>query len=362
MANKAVCSWRGKAGRILTRQDLAEWNVGENLDQIMNLDPRGYGVCRILYEASRAYTGKPLTLNGAELLIRTVQKGDFIFILTGFILPGFLQAETDGAIGAALLARTFVKTFEAKPVLVCPAEAADALRVLMDMWMCSKEVAIIPYSKETAEAEKQADDIMKQYGIPAAVISIEAPGANAMGEYHNATGLNVTALEAKTDILFQRFCQKGVVSLAIGDLGNEIGMGTIGKQIQRYVPYADKGACQCACRGGILAAAKADHIITATTSDWGCYGLLAALAYLKKDIRIFHTGKEEEIILKKVCENGLIDMTGPDFCGIDGFGVEMNAAIIELMRNCTEYAIQYEGKGENWFQGVIERRKEEKDV
>ena len=33
----------------MTRDELEKRNVGENLDAIMCLDPRGYGVCRILY-------------------------------------------------------------------------------------------------------------------------------------------------------------------------------------------------------------------------------------------------------------------------------------------------------------------------
>jgi hypothetical protein len=37
----------------MTRDELEKRNVGENLDAIMCLDPRGYGVCRILYAGSR---------------------------------------------------------------------------------------------------------------------------------------------------------------------------------------------------------------------------------------------------------------------------------------------------------------------
>ena len=37
----------------MNRDELEKRNVGENLDALMNLDPRGYGVCRILYAGSR---------------------------------------------------------------------------------------------------------------------------------------------------------------------------------------------------------------------------------------------------------------------------------------------------------------------
>ena len=47
----------------MNRDELEKRNVGENLDSLMNLDPRGYGVCRILYAGSRKVTGEPLTMH-----------------------------------------------------------------------------------------------------------------------------------------------------------------------------------------------------------------------------------------------------------------------------------------------------------
>lgn len=32
----------------MTQYELTKYNIGEDLDSLMNLDPRGYGVCRIL--------------------------------------------------------------------------------------------------------------------------------------------------------------------------------------------------------------------------------------------------------------------------------------------------------------------------
>lgn len=351
----------------MTRQELTERNVGENLDQLMNLDPRGYGVDRILYKGSRAYTGKPLTLNGAEWLVENIKEKDLVYIITGFVLTPFMQAETDGAVGAVLLARALIHALGAKPVIVCPKEAEKAI------FCCGKtaglncfenvdetmekefSMGIISFTKEKEEAKGQAEDLIKCHGLPAAVIAIEAPGANEKGEYHNAVGENVTALEAKSDVLFHMLCEKGVRSLAIGDLGNEMGMGTIGDHIRKRIPYSDRGECRCGCKGGILAASKADHIITATTSDWGCYGLIGALSYLKRDMDIMQTPKLEEKIIRTACENGLIDMNGPKVQGIDGFDVEMNVNVVRLMRSCLEYAIRYEGMGENWFDGVIKK-------
>ena len=38
----------------MTQKELTDLNIGENLDTLANLDPRGYGVCRILYADDNA--------------------------------------------------------------------------------------------------------------------------------------------------------------------------------------------------------------------------------------------------------------------------------------------------------------------
>ena len=192
-----------------------------------------------------------------------------------------------------------------------------------------------------------------QREIPKAVISNEAPGANCCGEYHNAVGVNCTELEAKMDVLFRMAKEKGIWNMAIGDLGNEIGMGAIREHILKYIPYAGAGECSCGCGGGILADSAADHIITATVSDWGCYGLLAATAYLKGDISIMHTEEMEESVLKAASQNGLVDMTGSLLPGIDGFDCRMNRTIVSLMRQCVEYSLGYDN--EKWFNVTLQK-------
>ncbi|MBD5539580.1 MAG: DUF4392 domain-containing protein [Lachnospiraceae bacterium] len=351
----------------MTRAELTKLNIGENLDHLMNLDPRGYGICRLLYKNSRSYTQAPLTIHAAEQLLQTIDAKAPVYIITGFILAPFNHPETDGAIGSVLLARALILAADAKPFLICPEDAKKAIAhcaasIGLQVLESSEEVmstplsiGVIPFTKEKKEAKNQAEDIISRFRLPSAVIAVEAPGANAEGEYHNAVGENVTPLEAKSDALFCLLRQKGVMSLAIGDLGNEIGMGTIGTGIRKNIPYTDKGECRCGCKGGILAASEADCIITATTSDWGCYGLIAALAYLKRNMEIMHTGEMEAKLIDTACKNGLIDMNGPGIQGIDGFPVEMNAEIVSLMRSGVKYALDYEKTGGHWFDGVIKK-------
>ena len=156
-------------------------------------------------------------------------------------------------------------------------------------------MGVAAFTKDKAAAPAQAAALAARK--LAAMISVEASGANALGVYHNAVGLDLTALQSKSEALWNLLRALGVPNIAIGNLDNEIGKGTIADHIVKYVPFTGKGKCQCGCGGGILSASTADNIITATCSDWGCYGLMAALAYLKQDMEILHREEMESEVM-----------------------------------------------------------------
>ncbi len=349
----------------MTQQQLTIENLGQSLDDLANLDPRGYGVCKILYQASRRYTGGPTCMNAANKLAETVKEGDFVYILTGFVLRPYKKAEMDGIVSALLLARALVIAFGAKPVIICPEDNYKAVQKLAvcvglhlienveDLKEIPVSMGVVCFTKDAAKASEQADQIIQSMH-PKALVSIECPGANELGVYHNAVGLDVTSLEAKQDILFEKVQEMGVLNIAIGDLGNELGMGTIGDTLREYIPYAAKGACSCGCGSGIAVRTKADHIITATVSDWGCYAMIAALAYLMEDLEIMHTPELEKEAIETASSSGMIDMYGWLVPAIDGFGLTMNVSIVSLMREMVKSAMELKVKCKQWFEKVDE--------
>jgi len=351
---------------MMDRGGLEKRNVGENLDALMNLDPRGYGVCRILYAGSREQMGEPLTMRAAEKLCETVKENDLVYILTGFILLPHKKPEMDGMVSSLLLARALVMAFGAKPVIICPEDCVKSvkicagvvgLHIYQDIGTVRElplSMGVLAFTKNPARAVIEAEWLIKE-GLPGAVISVEAPGSNENGVYHNAAGKDVTELEAKTDVLWEILRKKGILNIAIGDLGNEIGMGAIADHIKKYIPFTASGECMCGCGGGILAASRADHVITATCSDWGCYGLIAALAYLKRDMEILHREEMEEELMRVASRTGLIDMTGSLIPGIDGFNTRLNTGIVSLMRQCTAYTVRYYHNYDQWFGSVLKK-------
>ena len=163
-----------------------------------------------------------------------------------------------------------------------------------------------------------------------------------MGVYHNATGVDVTPLEAKQDVLFKKLQQLGVVNIAIGDLGNEIGMGAIEETLKTYIP-----------KGEIIGVhTKTHNLITATVSDWGCYAMIAAMGFLLEDIDLMHSAEMERQVLTCGAENGLVDMYGDHIAAIDGFGLSIQLPIVELMGSLVKRALELRQTCKNWFDQV----------
>ncbi len=348
----------------MTREELTEYNVGCNLDTLMNLDPRGYGVCRILYEGAREFTGEPLSTHAAKGLIKNIKEGETVFILTGFVLLPWNEAETDGIISSMLLAGFIMKAFGAKPVMIVPEQSIKAIKAMSNVLsfktttdidnIGENTVCMIEFTKDAGKADAQADEILS-HTTPCAIISNEAPGRNKNGYYHNAVGVNTSDCEAKYDVLFKK-CQKlGIYNLSIGDLGNEIGMAAIEDHIRRFVPYAEEGGCKAGTGFGILADTAADNIITATVSDWGCDALMAATAFLLGKPELFHSIDEQASAMDAAAGAGMLDMYGEARPYIDGFGKNINLPLVAMMKALIEYPPTVEDKTTAWFENTLKK-------
>jgi len=123
--------------------------------------------------------------------------------------------------------------------------------------------------------------------------------------YHNGHGLDVSNLVAKTDILIGAARSRGILTIGIGDGGNEIGMGLIEDAIKRVVPTGAN--CGCPCQSGIAAASETDAVIVSSVANWGSYGLEACLAIATDTPKVLHDGTSERSILEASIRAGIVD-------------------------------------------------------
>jgi hypothetical protein len=189
--------------------------------------------------------------------------------LTGFFVPRATPpaAETDGPAGAALLALALSRI-------------GVRCRLLTDTVCRDACLAALAGAGVTAEIDAVAPDAALRPVIDAWraehidwMIAIERCGLSADGRPRNMRGEDVGAHTAPLDRVFTAGPWR---TIAIGDGGNEVGMGALPNGlIAREIPFGASIAC----------VTPAEHLITAGVSHWGAYGLIAALAVCDKAAR-----------------------------------------------------------------------------
>jgi hypothetical protein len=287
-----------------------------------------------LYAASRRKAGAPLTLAAAKILAENVKPGDTVLMISGFIMRDYGRPETDGPIGTAVLGRAIALGLSGIPVSVsedaclpsleaCFVTAGLIPAAIGDLRRGRNRCGFAAFPVDAAQAEAAARDLLDRLQ-PKAVIAIERPGAGADGEYHGGGGFEISSFTAKTDVLFGMAQQRGIPTIGIGDLGNELGMGVVAPEVRTHVPLGETIAAHLA----------ADVAVIANISNWGAYGVAACLAAMLGNESCFHNGAEELRLIDACVRAGAIDPVGGQLRNwVDGTDGPTNAALVELLRS-----------------------------
>lgn len=330
-------------------------SMADYIDRLITVEMRNrampHGTITPLYEAARAEGGgQPLTLRAAAGLVENVQPGDNVFIVTGAgsgaLIP---QGENDGPVGAAVLARAVLLGLGATPIFVCESHHVEPIAVASEaagVPIRSLEVrqksraggaiAVAPTVEE--EVAGWAKNLFEQLK-PTAIISIERLGPNRHGIIHGATGIAGWSPQVDLTPLFTIAAERGVFSVGIGDVGNEIGYGRIIDDVRRVQPYGEK--CQCPCGGGVATVVATDVLVVAAVSNWGGYGIEAALSLLLNRPDLPHTPAMAERILTRCTEAGGIEAihcTQTFSC--DGIAGEGHVSMVQLLGEMVKIDLQ----------------------
>jgi hypothetical protein len=187
-------------------------------------------------------------------------------LITGFYVPlgSPPAAETDGPVGAALLAKGLVDVG-----IPCRLATDEPCRSACGAALAGAEATRVPVDSTDVAATIA---VWRRAGITHA-ISIERCGRSADGAPRNMRGLDISSYTAPLDELFAAGPWE---TIAIGDGGNEIGMGSLPRElIAQHVDHGETIACVTPAR----------HLIVAGVSNWGAYALLGALAAVRPDWR-----------------------------------------------------------------------------
>lgn len=188
-----------------------------------------------------------------------------VVIVTGFAVPtpNGATPETDGPTGAAVLASAMI-AIGAQVSLVTDSPCADVVRAALDGFGGLGAVPVlVARTTEDGDGSAVVDLIDDLSGSTTHVVFVERPGPAADGTYRSMNGVvldGVAPLELFAEM-------EGAFIVAIGDGGNEIGMGKLApgllaSSIERGSEIASTTGC--------------DALIVAAVSNWGAYGLAAA--------------------------------------------------------------------------------------
>lgn len=219
------------------------------------------------------------TLGQFERAVTTLNTATGVQIVTGFYIPNGLPPtfETDGPLGALFLAEALTErgipvSIHAEPPVLAAIRAID-----------------------------------DRYEMPLSFIShvvfLERGGPAADGRRRTMRGLDITDFfDSSLETV-----PPGVVTIGIGDGGNEIGMGSIAHEtILKNIPRGDLVHCRT----------PVDHLIVAGVSNWGAYAIAAGL---KCHLQCFDPGRELARLETMVAAGPLVDgVTGRCEATVDG--------------------------------------------
>ncbi len=320
----------------------------ERMDQLVNLDFGGRGI-EHLYHAARDKVGKSLVKAAAEKLA-AVPRGATVLITTGSASRAWISStvvENDGPAGAAAVARALSLALDVIPVILveralfgpvggifqaagmCMITMEEARRTAMPGGRLS--VAVLhDYPTDDAEGAAQAGPLLDELQ-PSLLFATERPGRNVKQIYHSSRGVDYGQDKARIDYIFDEANRRGIPTIGVGDGGNEIGMGLIAEAIRQHVDYGER--CACGCGAGVGAVTSADVLVTAAVSNWGCYAVTASFAALLKNPDLLHTSEQEEVLLMRGAELGLINSPlGRVDPNVDAIPLASHKAVVELLR------------------------------
>ncbi len=298
------------------------WNI---LDNIITLDLNMRGVVQELAETLRQVKGKRYLKNLCLKFSKVLDYGSEVFIFTGFPIPPTYNFETDGPLGAVVLAKA-LSNLNVKPVIIVEKEligviAKLALTLKMKVKVgrsTYKGLGIIGFPLDKYKAQEETLRLLSRFQ-PTALVFVEKPGRTLDGKYCTMKLEDITDHVSKVDQFIPLAKKLDILTIGIGDGGNEIGMGMLYKLSSK-----------------VTVVTKTDELIVSTISNWGVYALIAGLSLIKGKTDIIHKPEHEERLIREAARVGLIDgvLKHRSF-SVDACPIDINRHVVGLIRSHT---------------------------
>jgi D-glutamate cyclase-like protein len=273
------------------------------VDSLLGLDPGGRGIARFF------------VVGAAAQAARALRRSRRVILTTGFSVgPG--MPETDGPPGTASLGRA-LRSLGAEVTYITDAAALPPLQAALGA--LGEPTPIVTFHV-AGDAALTARRLLAEHA-PTHLISVERPGRTRTGDYLSMRGESVREWNAPLDALFLE-ASRSVITVGVGDGGNEIGMGALRARLARAGPRIRK----------VASVVSARHPVVAGVSNWGAYGIVVELSRLARR-PLLHTGDEERRMIEACVKAGAVDgITRKHEATVDALPVEAHVGMVELLR------------------------------
>ena len=242
-----------------------------------------------------------------------------VAIVTGFYILTAGQHETDGPPGAIAMGNA-LQRLGSHVTYVTDRHTAPMMR----KWLGDgADVVDFPIAgeKESRDAARRLLDDLR----PDLLITIERCGRTANDAYLNMLSRDITEYTARLDYLVEH----GVPSVGIGDGGNEIGMGNVAEHIPPVDRLPDEPAIS-----------TVDRLVIASVSNWGGYGLVAAISRLVGRNLMPDIEEDARLITEMVNDGAVDGGSGQNRYYVDNFTLEENAQLLGLLHEKVEESLK----------------------
>jgi D-glutamate cyclase len=250
-------------------------------------------------------------------------------IVTGFYIKHAEppSPETDGLIGMAHLAAGLANA-GIEVTVITDAPCAKAVWAVVDALPVPVNLEVVSVAQSSVERLRKHLESRERPMTHLIAIERVSPGSD--GKPHREHGWDMSRETAPLHLLFDAATKGPWYTIGIGDGGNEIGMGSLPKEIiETSIP-----------NGQLIAATTAvDSLIVAGVSNWGGYGLLAAMACVKpalRDALLHYFNREmDHRFLSAAVETGQavddsrVDHPGRPQMSVDRIPWEQHATLLE---------------------------------
>jgi len=257
--------------------------------------------------ALRPYLAPDFCGRAASLIL---ERPGTVLIATGFYIPAGAAPETDGPPGAIALGRALA-SLGSRVMYLTDAYSAPLLQGLVGRAADVLEFPIVDHQTSWTHAADVLTSVK-----PSLLIAVERCGLTDEGLFRNMRGVDVSNYHAKIDYLFRLHDR----TVGIGDGGNEIGMGSVASAIPLVVPSAGRPCVTATTR-----------LVISSVSNWGAWGVLAAMSKLRNENLLPSVAEARELLLQTVALGAVDGTTGKRSETVDGFPLKDNDRVLAEM-------------------------------